>query len=156
MAKKPDLQEPKESVCRFINSTGRNPVALASYPGSGNTWVRGLLQGVTGLCTGGVYCDVALRQNGFPGEELRSGTVLVVKTHQTDPQWTGVYYNSSLPFTYYKKLDHIPVYSAAILLVRNPFHTIVAEHNRLLNKDSIDHHTAQAGQEEFGKLPHNT
>ena len=38
--------------CRFQNGTNRVPVALASFPGSGNTWVRGLLEKVTGLCTG--------------------------------------------------------------------------------------------------------
>ena len=38
--------------CRFQNGTGRVPVALASFPGSGNTWVRGLLEKVTGFCTG--------------------------------------------------------------------------------------------------------
>lgn len=38
--------------CRFLNGTFRHPVALASFPGSGNTWMRGLLQKVTGICTG--------------------------------------------------------------------------------------------------------
>ena len=38
--------------CHFINSTGRAPVALASFPGSGNTWIRGLLEKATGICTG--------------------------------------------------------------------------------------------------------
>ena len=38
--------------CRFQNGTNRVPVALASFPGSGNTWVRGLLEKVTGFCTG--------------------------------------------------------------------------------------------------------
>ena len=39
--------------CRFMNGSGRNPVGLVSFPGSGNTWVRGLLQKATGICTGG-------------------------------------------------------------------------------------------------------
>ena len=39
-------------TCHFMNGTGRSPVALLSYPGSGNTWVRGLLEKVTGICTG--------------------------------------------------------------------------------------------------------
>ena len=42
-------------TCRFMNGTGRyppGPVALASQPGSGNTWVRGLLEKATGICTG--------------------------------------------------------------------------------------------------------
>ena len=38
--------------CRFLNGTKRHPVALASFPGSGNTWMRGLLQKITGICTG--------------------------------------------------------------------------------------------------------
>ncbi len=40
------------SQCRFQNGTNRFPVALASFPGSGNTWLRGLLEKVTGICTG--------------------------------------------------------------------------------------------------------
>ena len=39
--------------CHFMKGQGRLPVALASFPGSGNTWVRGLLEKVTGICTGG-------------------------------------------------------------------------------------------------------
>ena len=39
--------------CRFMNGSGRNPMGLVSFPGSGNTWVRGLLQKATGICTGG-------------------------------------------------------------------------------------------------------
>ena len=38
--------------CRFMNGTNRAPVALVSFPGSGNTWVRGLLEQATGICTG--------------------------------------------------------------------------------------------------------
>ena len=40
--------------CRFMNGTGRAAVALASFPGSGNTWVRQLLEQATGVCTGKV------------------------------------------------------------------------------------------------------
>ena len=39
-------------TCRFMNGTHRGPVALVSFPGSGNTWVRGLLEQATGICTG--------------------------------------------------------------------------------------------------------
>ena len=42
----------EESSCHFIDGRGREPVALASFPGSGNTWVRGLLEKATGICTG--------------------------------------------------------------------------------------------------------
>ena len=39
-------------TCHFVNGTGRRRVALASFPGSGNTWVRGLLEMTSGICTG--------------------------------------------------------------------------------------------------------
>ena len=42
------------SNCHFMNGTNRAPVALVSFPGSGNTWVRGLLEMATGICTGTV------------------------------------------------------------------------------------------------------
>ena len=41
--------------CHFMNGTGRSAVALVSFPGSGNTWVRGLLETATGVCTGELY-----------------------------------------------------------------------------------------------------
>ena len=144
-------KEPSSSLCRFINGENRYPVALASYPGSGNTWVRGLLQEVTGLCTGGVYCDITLRQNGFPGEGIRSGVVLAVKTHQTDPRWSAVQYSKDASFTYYQRVEHIPIFSSAVVIVRNPFDAMVAEYNRQLDESSPDSHILLRGQEEFGK-----
>lgn len=38
--------------CRLMNGARRGAVALVSLPGSGNTWVRGLLEQATGICTG--------------------------------------------------------------------------------------------------------
>ncbi len=38
--------------CHFMNGRSRSAVALASFPGSGNTWARGLLERATGVCTG--------------------------------------------------------------------------------------------------------
>ena len=42
--------------CHFMNGTNREAVALVSFPGSGNTWVRGLLEQATGVCTGRSVC----------------------------------------------------------------------------------------------------
>lgn len=39
-------------TCHFQNGGSRFPVGLGSFQGSGNTWLRGLLQKVTGICTG--------------------------------------------------------------------------------------------------------
>ena len=37
-----------------------------------------------------MYCDVKFRDSGFNGEEIRSGSVLVVKTHKASFNWTDV------------------------------------------------------------------
>ena len=42
----------KQGECHFMDGRERAPVALVSFPGSGNTWLRGLLEQATGICTG--------------------------------------------------------------------------------------------------------
>ena len=108
--------------CQFVNARGRRVVALVSLPGSGNTWVRGLLERVTGVCTGSIYCDKTLRAEGFCGEGLRSGALLVVKTHDSSLQWKGERYKTV-------KTDR-PFFDAAIFLIRSPFRAAIAEWNR--------------------------
>ncbi len=143
--------EKSMGTCHFINGVGRYPVALASFPGSGNTWVRGLLQQITGVCTGSIYCDATLRQRGFLGEGIKSGNTLVIKTHQTDPRWSGVTYSQSEPFKYFKKLRDVPLYGAAILIVRNPYDALVAEWHREQTRSLPDNHIAYVGLEHFSK-----
>ncbi|CAB4061818.1 unnamed protein product [Lepeophtheirus salmonis] len=62
----------------FLNPKG--PItALASFPGSGNTWVRYLIQQLTGIFTGSIYIDYDLMKNGFPAENVKDGVVLLVR-----------------------------------------------------------------------------
>lgn len=56
----------------------RRPPLLYSFPGSGNTWVRLLIELSTGIYTGSVYDDHALREM-LPGEGACDDTVSVVK-----------------------------------------------------------------------------
>ena len=58
-------------------------VALVSFHGSGNTWVRYLLEQATGVYSGSIYCDPSLKVT-FPGEGIVSGSVVAVKTHQAN------------------------------------------------------------------------
>lgn len=109
-----------DDTCQFIDGTNRKPIALASFPGSGNTWVRGLLQKVTGICTGSLYCDRDLRCHGFLGEGIFSGSVLVTKTHKT---------NNKNAKRNQMNNPHVN-FTRAILIVRNPFDAIVSERNR--------------------------
>lgn len=43
-------------------------VALQSFPGSGNTWMRGSIESAFGFYTGSVYLDQYLFNTGFLGE----------------------------------------------------------------------------------------
>ena len=45
-------QKALKCQCRFRDGVGKKRVALNSLPGSGNTWLRGLLEKITGFCTG--------------------------------------------------------------------------------------------------------
>ncbi|XP_055844365.1 WSCD family member CG9164 [Episyrphus balteatus] len=93
------------------NSTVSGLTALASFPGSGNTWLRYLLQQSTGIFTGSIYKDYGLLKSGFPAENICNKSVLVVKTHEWGPNAWGAF-------------------SKAILLVRDPDKAILAEFNR--------------------------
>ena len=111
------------ATCKFMKGVSRDPVGLVSVPGSGNTWVRGLLEKATGICTGSIYCDHPLRNGGMIGEYVKTGRVLVVKTHTSDYQWKDVKAE--------KRNNDDGLYGSAILLIRNPFKSFIAEWNRL-------------------------
>jgi hypothetical protein len=134
--------------CTFRQSRGNEPVALVSVPGSGNTWVRGLLEKATGICTGSIYCDYPLRIKGFVGEYVRDDSVLVVKTHTSDYQWSGVKLE--------KRNRDDALYGSAILLVRNPFATFVSEWNRIqtfaqMRGNEDFSHISEVDREKFGE-----
>ena len=40
-----------------------------------------MIQKTTGIMTGSVYNDTYLLNNGFPGESLSNGSVIVIKSH---------------------------------------------------------------------------
>lgn len=123
-----------KALCRFLNGTGRKVVALVSETGSGNTWVRGLLEKITGICTGAIYCDAALRNGGMIGEHVIGSSVLVVKTHTPDHQWLGV----PNPYRQGDSQFADGFYEAAIILIRNPFDTFVSEWNRLVTIEKVE------------------
>ena len=68
------------SKLRYLDPPAPRTV-LASLPGSGNTWVRHLIQLATGVVTGSIYMDHNLQKNGFPAEGISDGSVIVIKDH---------------------------------------------------------------------------
>ncbi|CAH1230719.1 WSCD2 [Branchiostoma lanceolatum] len=111
----------------IVPDHSRPLIALASFPGSGNTWVRHLIEKATGIYTGSFYNDGDLYLKGFKGERenWRRGNTIVVKTHRHDE-------------------EHIQTFDGAILLIRNPYRAIQAEHNRRLAG-----HTGLAGAKSY-------
>ena len=139
--------KPPVDDCKFRNGTGKSTIALVSLPGSGNTWTRGLLQKVTGICTGSIVCDSSLRYEGFTGEGVHSASVLVTKSHDSSLRWSER--QNSVQKHGYTAFD------GAIFLIRNPFHSIVSEWNRKFSKENLgesgNHHIKYAGKEAFGE-----
>lgn len=84
---------------------------LSSYPGSGNTWTRLLLEQTTGVYTGGVYNDESLMDLGMAGEGVKDpARVLTVKIHL---------------YPWEKK----PTHGRAIVIFRSPLDAILSHTN---------------------------
>ena len=119
--------------CKNMSFKSLGPtIALVSYPGSGNSWVRQLLESATGIYTGAVFCDTAYVAAGMIGEFIDTNNVLVVKTHA--PLFTRL------------KVNQLK-YDKAIYIVRSPFGAILADHIRVAATKSKklkgDSHTAE-------------
>lgn len=105
-----------DSRCKermFLPQRSSSLVALSSFPGAGNTWVRHLIELVSGFYTGSFYFDGTLYNRGFKGEKdfWKSGRSVCVKTHESGQK-------------------EIEMFSSAILLIRNPYRSLMAEFNR--------------------------
>jgi len=117
-------------------------VGLASYPSSGNTWLRYLIEAVTGRYTGSMYNDISLRKKGFYGEGVPqdAGLVLTVKTHGHTTEK-----GSHMPREFQPLYNHHQeVNRSAVLLIRSPFSAIIGHRN--LDQGG---HTGLAKQDQF-------
>ncbi|KAJ6657906.1 hypothetical protein lerEdw1_001826 [Lerista edwardsae] len=107
------VQDTRCTDRKFLPTKSKASVALSSFPGAGNTWARHLIEHATGFYTGSYYFDGTLYNKGFKGEKdhWRSRRTICVKTHESGKK-------------------EIEMFDAAILLIRNPFKSLVAEFNR--------------------------
>ncbi|OQV18647.1 putative WSCD family member [Hypsibius exemplaris] len=122
----------KGSECqRVFRYRGKLPLpmtALLSTQGSGNTWLRWLIESLTGLCTGSLYRELSMRVAAFQCEmsPLTSGGFIAYKVH------------------YFHQLSENT--TKVILLVRNPFDALVSDFNRM---NTQGNHTALADADVF-------
>ncbi|XP_078486714.1 sialate:O-sulfotransferase 1-like [Ciona intestinalis] len=124
-----NVQNPICAEKRFLHSqSNTNITGLISFPGSGNTWIRHLLEQATGLYTGSIYSDEHIYRKGFLGEieKWESSKCAIIKSHKDTLQFSS----------HFDKL---------ILVIRNPFDAILSEYNRCLS----DSHTGFANQSSF-------
>ncbi|CAG5105020.1 Oidioi.mRNA.OKI2018_I69.chr1.g1763.t1.cds [Oikopleura dioica] len=113
---------------RFGDPGQFGPVSLTSYPGSGNTWVRYLIEEFTGYYTGSVYHDGKLFKGGFKGEieDWSEGRVVITKSHTYRPKENAL--------------------ADAIMLIRNPYDCFLSEFNRVISGAD---HTGKAETKDF-------
>ncbi|XP_060085643.1 sialate:O-sulfotransferase 1-like [Ylistrum balloti] len=107
-------------------------VGLLSYPGSGNTWTRHLIQQLTGYCTGTVYCDKYLHGHGFPGEcvfpnQNAKHACIVYKSH-------------------YYETNKLKQFHKAVILIRNPYDAFKAFFNWMYGKSLSGNQTTNRTQ----------
>ena len=137
----PDIVCPN-TTRKLDDSDFKEVVMLASYPGSGNTWARYLVEISTGLMTGSMYCDDELAKV-FAGECKKDNpdAYVVYKTHYPYfPTFNFFgFFSNDLPFG-----KQVP---KAILVVRNPMDALVAEYTRTISKE----HTKEVPLEAFLK-----
>lgn len=128
---------------RFFNhSEARMPPILYTFPGSGSTWLRMLLDRATGIYSGSMYGDEKLI-DVLPGEIFCSKLVTVIKVH---PHHRGFRDNNwftdlskgtqkAIPQCYNAGVER---FDKAILLIRDPFDSIWSEYQRQ-NSNNISH-----------------
>ena len=109
---------------RFVVRHSLQTRALVSYPGSGNTWTRYLLEAATGVFTGSIYNNPGIRNAGHYGEarNYNDGSTILQKTHHTMPQ--------SKMFGLSWRQQHIRQFGGrGVLVIRNPYKAIISFYN---------------------------
>ncbi|XP_077970645.1 WSCD family member AAEL009094-like isoform X2 [Styela clava] len=91
---------------------------LVSAPGSGNTWIRFLIEQATGLWTGSVFSDKSLHQGGLEGEieQCHKNSTVIIKGQDERSNCT---------------------FERIVLVVRDLHRCLLAEFNRQFSKSHV-------------------
>eukprot|EP01084_Bolivina_argentea_P023837 44521_1 len=114
----------QKNTRHLFNLRYKYPLYLYSDGGSGNTWMRTLLEYVTGISTGCVYGDDQYKKYLFNNEGVCNSHVLVCKAH---PIWffTQMPPVKMHPFGVWKKMKNvIKDASGLVWIIRNPWHSL--------------------------------
>ncbi|CAL4063682.1 unnamed protein product, partial [Meganyctiphanes norvegica] len=111
----------------FYPVNGLPTAGLASFPSSGNTWIRYLIESATGILTGSLYDDSSLTRKGMYGEGVvyDSGMTILQKSH-------GYTTGDAMKLDHYERVDknHLEELShQGVVVIRNPFKALVSHRN---------------------------
>eukprot|EP01038_Epipyxis_sp_PR26KG_P005346 gene5346-7417_t len=110
------------------------PPALFTFPGSGNTWCRLLIEFGSGIYSGSMYNDASL-YSILPGEAVCNNSVSVIKAHPTYQTNRRATLTSSPSGCFKGKLYS---FRKAVLLLRDPFASIWSTYQFLSVKSHVD------------------
>ncbi|XP_042234343.1 uncharacterized protein LOC121874310 isoform X2 [Homarus americanus] len=116
--------------------------ALVSFPSSGNTWIRYLIEGATGIFTGSLYDDSSLTRKGMYGEGIvyDSGMTILQKSHgYTTGDAMKLSHEERRTKNHMDELSH-----QGVLVIRNPFKALIS-HRHL----DVGGHTGYAPKAHF-------
>ena len=115
------------------------PALLLSYPGSGNTWVRLLLEYSTGIYTGSIFNDTTLIPI-LPGEMYCSRNVSVVKSHPvdvlveiTEESTRQIHSKVVIPWKLYNDVcqhGNVESFTRFMIILRDPYRAFWSEYQR--------------------------
>jgi hypothetical protein len=127
------------------------PPLLFTFPGSGNTWCRLLIEYGTGIYTGSVYNDDKLL-TALPGEFTCNWQVSAVKAHPHTHRASDLLSGHYLSDNDKCRRGNIQRFERFVLLIRDPFDSVWSEFQRRVSqshvagipKDSFSWHRWQA------------
>ncbi|CAG0887682.1 unnamed protein product [Cyprideis torosa] len=104
----------QDLTVKFADINSLPVTALVSFPCSGNSLTRQLIEKASGIFTSSVYRDSSLEIGGFLGEkaDAQLGVTILTKTHEFEQ-------------------EHLDEFKKAVLLIRNPYRSILSFHHFL-------------------------
>lgn len=141
--------ESDDSTCRRLNLTwksfelameSRMPPMLLSFPGSGNSWMRVVLEQATGFFSGSMEINDQEYQGQFLGERFCGIRHCVIKAHPQD----FLPYLKDKPIRFRHKMQHskckrgmITNFKYIIFVIRNPADAIWSQYQLLTNHSHV-------------------
>lgn len=126
-------------------NVSRLRVALASFPGSGITWLRYLIEQATGIFTGSMDCDISLKHVGHMGEGVWTNQVVAVRVNLAHLNITGSENMTICANGFGVCQNDSAHFDKVVIVMRNPYTAILSEYNRMVTlshveKLSLDHY----------------